>query len=355
MILTARNLPNYLLSRGLISYESIVDGDLTITDASHRNRAFRVLRGSQPGYFVKQIRQWDAPTISAWEQEAACYRRLSPSAILPKHHSSDFESRILVLDLVSGSETLSEYHRRLDSCPVAVGSKQGVALSAFHRATQGKENAGKTPWILAVHETDPTWFDALSPANARLLEVVGDTEYGELLSGLRLEWQPTCLIHGDVKWDNFLIHPLVNDTESSDPQVLLVDWEMASFGDPCWDAGSVFQAYLNFWIYSMPFHETNRADVLVSRAHRPLENLQPAMRAFWDSYVSGMSLDFHSARIALARSVRCGAARMIQSAYEMMHHSDQMPPAGLAMLQTSFNILTRPADAVRDLFGFDYD
>ena len=64
MILTTHNLPHYLLSRGLTSHESVVDGDLIITDASHRNRAFRVLRGSQPGYFVKQIRNWDQVSIA---------------------------------------------------------------------------------------------------------------------------------------------------------------------------------------------------------------------------------------------------------------------------------------------------
>ena len=42
---------------------------------------------------------------------------------------------------------------------------------------------------------------------------------------------------------------------------------------------------------------------------------------------------------------------MIQSAYEMMHLWQQMPPAGAAMLQVSFNILNRPHDAVRDLLG----
>jgi Phosphotransferase enzyme family len=347
MILTTRNLPNYLLSRGLISYESLVDGDLTITDASHRNRAFRVLRGAEPGYFVKQIREWDPISIAGWEQENSCYARFSSSAFLPKHHASDIESRILVLELVSGSETLSEYHRRA-LCSVAVGRKQGAVLSALHRATEGAEEPGKTPWILSVHETNPAWFDSLSPANARLLEIVqGYPEYCGLLSGLRSEWQPSCLIHGDVKWDNFLIR----QAESPNPEVLLVDWEMAGFGDPCWDAGSVFQAYLNSWIYSMPFHETMQADLLLSRAQSPIEWLQPAIRGFWDSYASGMCFDSRSERAMLSRSARCGAARMIQSAYEMMHHWQEMPPAGVAMLQTSFNILTRPTDAIRDLFG----
>ena len=347
-ILTKRNLTNYLLNKGLVSVDSVVDGDLTITDASHRNLAFRVLRGAQPGYFVKQIRIWDEVSLSGWEQEDACYRRFSCLPFVPKHHKSDVESRVLVLELVAGSETLSEYHRRA-ACSTEVGRQQGAALSGVHRATEGGgEQPGKVPWILSVHETNPAWFDSLSPANARLLEIVqGYPEYCELLSKLRSEWQPSCLIHGDVKWDNFLIR----QADSTKPEVLLIDWEMAGVGDPCWDTGSVFQAYLNFWIYSMPLAETTQADQLVGRARNPIEQLQPALRAFWKSYVSGMSLNDEAARLMLLRSARCGAARMIQSAYEMMNHWKEMPPAGAAMLQTSFNILTRPADAVRDLLG----
>ena len=349
MILSLRNLPDYLLSRGLISYESVVDGELIATDASHRNREFRVLRGAQPGYFIKQVRQWDPVSIACWEKEDACYRRLSPFAILPRHYASDRESRILVLELVAGSETLAEYHRRLDSFPIAVGRAQGNALSALHRATQGNEEPGKIPWILSVHETNASWYDSLSPANARLLELVqGYPEYCELLSCLRREWQPSCLVHGDVKWDNFLIC----QAESPDADLRLVDWEMAIFGDPCWDAGAVFQAYLNQWIYSMPLQETAQPDLLVKGARHPLEQLQPAMRGFWESYASGMGFDKQSWQTMLSRSARCGAARMIQSAYEMMHHWQQMPPAGAAMLQTSFNILARPDDAVRELLGF---
>jgi aminoglycoside phosphotransferase (APT) family kinase protein len=348
MILSTRNLANYLLARGLVSRESIVDGELTITDASHRNRAFRVRRGSQPGYFVKQVKEWDPASIGYWEKENACYQRLSPASFLPKHFASDFDSRIHVLELVTESETLSEYHRRQASCPAAAGRKQGSALSALHRATRGSEEPGKVPWILSVHETNPAWFDSLSQANARLLEIVqGYREYGEMLSTLRGEWQPSCLIHGDVKWDNFLIR----DAGSADFEVLLIDWEMAVFGDPCWDVGAVFQAYLNHWIYSMPFHETIQSDLLVSRAQRPLEQLQPAIREFWSNYSSGMALDSGTSRAMLSRSVRFGAARMIQSAYEMMHHWHQMPPAGTAILQTSFNMLSRPAGAIRDLLG----
>jgi thiamine kinase-like enzyme len=279
----------------------------------------------------------------------ACYQRLAGNAIVPEHHATDFESRVIVLHLLADSETLSEYHRRSAAASIVVGRKQGSALSVLHCTTRGAQEPGQVPWILSVHESDPAWFDSLSPANARLLQIVqGYPEYCALLTELRKEWRPSCLIHGDVKWDNFLIL----NAASLEPQLYLVDWEMAVFGDPCWDAGAVLQAYLNFWIYSMPFHETTQPNELVIRAQRPLEQLWPAIQGFWHTYSEGMGFDSSTSRAMLTRSARCAAARMIQSAYEMMNTWQRMPPTGAAMLQTSFNILTRPADAVKDLLGF---
>ena len=93
----------------------------------------------------------------------------------------------------------------------------------------------------------------------------------------------------------------------------------------------------------------------MSGAKCPLARLQPAIGAFWKSYASGMNLDKQVSQTMLARSVRCGAARMIQSAYEMMHRQQQMSPFGVAMLQTSVNILNRPSDAIAELLGIAGD
>ena len=53
----------------------------------------------------------------------------------------------------------------------------------------------------------------------------------------------------------------------------------------------------------------------------------------------------------LMRSVKYGAARMIQTAYEAMQYSAQISPSALALLQVSLNILKEPKRAATQLLG----
>src|SRR5260370_2974356 len=73
VFLTAYNLPHYLLSKGLISAQSVVDGDFVLAEAGRRNRNFKVMRPQQPGLFVKQIKSMEAQPISTIYREAAFY------------------------------------------------------------------------------------------------------------------------------------------------------------------------------------------------------------------------------------------------------------------------------------------
>jgi hypothetical protein len=88
-----------------------------------------------------------------------------------------------------------------------------------------------------------------------------------------------------------------------------------------------------------------------STAQYPIEAMQPSARAFWQAYVEARELERTAARALLIRSMKYGAARMIQTAYESMQYSPQISPNALALLQVSFNILREPKDAVTHLLG----
>jgi aminoglycoside phosphotransferase (APT) family kinase protein len=173
-------------------------------------------------------------------------------------------------------------------------------------------------------------------------------EFQQTLDLLRGRWQISSLIHGDIKWDNCLVHA---PEESGEVQLKIVDWELADFGDPCWDVGAVFQAYLSCWIMSLPIQGDAPPAQLVQRAQYPLEAMQPALRSFWQAYGAARQLDDKQKGELLERCVQYGAARMIQTAYEYLAFAPQITASALYLLQASLNILTQPREAIQHLLG----
>ncbi len=63
---------------------------------------------------------------------------------------------------------------------------------------------------------------------------------------LASNWRPSHFIHGDFKADNLLVR--VDPRFKDRPSTIIVDWEMAGFGDPMWDVGSYIGSILLVWI-----------------------------------------------------------------------------------------------------------
>ena len=131
----------------------------------------------------------------------------------------------------------------------------------------------------------------------------------------------------------------------------IVDWELAGLGDPLWDVGSLFSAYLSFWLLFVPITTGTGPRHCVELARYPLEKMQSALRAFWQSYVRGMQLDSKTAEQMLVRAVKYSAARLVQTCYEQMHTSSQLIGNVVCSLQLSLNILKRPREASNELLG----
>lgn len=379
MIITRENVAHYLLGRGLLTFESVVDGDLMVVEATSRNRNFKVIRRAAPGYFVKQVKTFEPQAVETLRYEAACYRlskddpEFAPlAALMPKFYDSDPIRHALVVELLDGVGSLSDYHRRLGSFPVEVGAQLGRILGTYQRdmgerlreGTKSQSFARRLPWILSVHQTSADLFGSLSAANAQVLGIIQKyPDFQQTLDTLRQGWRFDTLIHGDIKWDNLLVSVSNADSASPDSagggasqaddglKLRLIDWELADFGDPLWDAGAVFQSYLSFWVFSMPAAPGVPAEQLAQSAQYPLEKMLPAVRAFWKTYSQTRGLGEAETSAALELAVSYGAARMIQTAYESMFYAPQITASALYLLQLSLNILKSPNEAVSRLLA----
>lgn len=370
-MLTASDLLTYLLRRGLVVPETVVDGDLLIVDGSRRHRNFRVVSSGGCSYFVKQ--DADADGVGTVGYEAAVYRLLEAKApggetdlLLPRFSAYDPEQGILLLDLVPDAENLREHQVRRKCFPPALAALAGRSTAALHRSFRREALerpdflalSRQPPAILSMHRPPLHLLQSVSAANVALVRQIQQfPQFCALLEETARGWSADAVVHGDLRWDNCLILRASRGKSQEKSErtrkvaIRLIDWEYAAIGDPAWDVGAFLSQYLSFWILSIPATAEGSPADLARRATSPIERMRPAMRAFWSTYVRTAGLDDAAAEERLLRAARYVGVRLLEAAFEGLHKASQLSRTAAHLVQLSMNVLERPRDAVSQLLG----
>lgn len=352
------DLVHYLLERGLLDRRAVVDGEVMVVEGVRRHHNYSVILRSGGGLFVKQMQPDQPFSAQTLQKEAACYVMMEGDpalepihALMPRFRSYDPDRHILVLELIGMGENLTEVHRRMNAFPSDVAQRVGELLARYHEVSgrellpraNGAIFQGQPPWILSFHLMPRGSVQNLSAANGQFMTILQSyPDFGEALDRVRAGWRHNALVHGDMKFDNVVMR-------ADDQTMHVVDWELADVGDSAWDVASILQAYLTWWIatlQSVPSGEANDA------AQYPLESIQPAIRAFWDAYVSSRRLSAREADAELERAVSYAGARMLQTVYESMAWAPSLTQHAVWQVQACINILKQPRAAATDLLGF---
>ena len=365
MFLTTTNLVHYLLARGHVQLDDVVEGDFMAAEIGRRNRNFQVFRQRGEGLFLKQPRSFEAADTATLKREATTYRLagadagLAPLArLLPRWLDYDTSRHCLIVGLLAGI-SMAEYQRQRNAYPVELGRRLGRGLGTWHGQC-GRRLAEhpdlsmlprQPPWILSLHHLPPGQ-PQVSGGISQLVEVVRSRpELTAPLDALRASWRADGLIHGDVKWDNCLVLQSAAGGEDEAPELRFVDWELVDVGDTGWDVGAVLQAYLVCWILSMNVQPGLDPRALAATATVRLERLQPAVGAFWRAYCETRGWPVAASRPRLLRDLSFGAGRMVQTAYEYLQASPQLSGHAVLLLQTAANILKDPSAAAAELLA----
>jgi hypothetical protein len=368
---------DYLLSRGLVKEAVIAAGDLSVTETRSLNTSFRVVSRKGPCYLLKHGGAGVGSSRLAIEASAyACLAGQEPAMLLsrfvPRFYAYAPGLDLLTLELFPDAETLLDYHLRTGRFPVGFARQMAEALSTLHSLQIGRPAGGHVPlptdppWALAIHHPGFEMLAKMNNANTRFISIIQrHPPFEELLDGLREEWHAECMVHGDLKWANCLLHSPGSRTGTmpegrhitTNTLLKIVDWEFAALGDPCWDIGSVFADYLNLWLRSIPVGEQGSMHGgvdpggLPALARFPLETMQTAIQAFWEHYCLRSGIDAHVGFVWLARSMRYAAARLLQLGYEQNQIAPTLPSNMLLLLQLSLNMLQRPLEAAAQLLN----
>ncbi len=353
------DLVHYLIERGLLERSAVVDGDVMVVEGARRHHNYSLIRRHGTGLFVKQMQPDQAMSAQTLQKEAACYVMMENDpaaaeihALMPRFRAYDPDRHILVMDLIGGGENLSELHRRLNGFPTDIAESVGALLARYHEVSSRellpRANAaiyqGQPPWILSFHLASHGSMQNLSAANGQFMTILQSyPDFGQALDSIRNSWRRNVLVHGDMKFDNVV----VRSAQTPEQSMHVVDWELADVGDSAWDVASILQAYLTWWISTL-----QQVPGSNDSAQYPLESIQPAIRAFWESYASSRRLSARDADAELERAVSYAGARMLQTVYESMAWSQAMTQHAVWQVQACMNILKAPRSAATDLLGF---
>jgi hypothetical protein len=358
------NLALELAYRGIYPISALVDGDVMVVSDKSRHLIHAVLTQKSGSYLIKQGQHWQPDVAQTLAKEALIYeyvsrrkRQLGATAeLLPAYFDFDSAKQILILEFVEGAENLKAFHERIRTFPIQIGRLLGKALGNIHKrmasdTEQFRELGllGNPPWIFSLHKQVSTPY-GISGANAQLLSILGNySNLSGALDNMRSAWTGKTLIHSDMKWENCLVYP--RSAAAPDLKLKVIDWEMADLGDPLWDVGSIFQSYITAWVLSVqPDAHAIEQDSKVS-AILPLEQMQPALREFWNCYAKITSLSGKDAKEGLSRAVCYAGARIVQTAFEHNVSASTLHPNLVLALQAAMNMLEKPIAAADALLG----
>jgi thiamine kinase-like enzyme len=354
-MLSQREVVPYLLGQGLLTSQSVVEGDLVIDDVSRRNHNFLVASASGR-YLLKQAVGPDrVQTIS---REAAFYRAVCNkengfSRYLPKFYLYDEERNILIIESLERVETLRERQLRTGRSSSGVAEELAEALAALHQfgadLTSEFATAGSSKARLP-HRPDLEIFCSLSGGGIEVIKIIQEnTKVADVLDQLTDEPNGSSVIHGDVRGDNFLLP--AGAGARRERWLKIIDFELATRGDPAIDIGWMFADYLSQWIFSLPLIAGYRPDRFEAIARWPLWKVQPLVRSFWRRYVSSIGLNRSQSDQFRSRAVKHCGARLLHLAMETTYTSNDITRSQLCLLQVGTNILLQPEAAALDLMG----
>jgi len=352
MDLSRENLAYYLVRRRLITTEAVVDGDLTIIEDHRRNKNFRI-RSRRGGLFVKQLRLHDPKLVAELTREATCYWTVAnePSLaglrpLVPGYRDYDVANHVLVTEYYDDHTSLQIHRHQAKSYPPGSCATIGAILAKVHdrrlpevmeRAMNASALSESSPWVLRIFRDGRLPFDVPSDGIRRYFDSLRSipdlaTHFERLLRG----WEATTLIHGDVKWDNFIF----SGGDGGAPSIKLIDWELAGLGDPAWDLACALSAF-----YTARFIEVASSPAPVDFAGLDVTPDRPELEALWSGYLRERGVDQEEQRPLMERAMAYYGARLLQTGFEYLWSSASVPPVIDRLVQQSLGIL-RQAEAL---------
>ena len=346
MRLTKKNITHYLLDKGFLKGETLIKGDYILTQSMSRNCIFRIQHETFNGLFVKQLLNQDSTNSYLMQKDATSHYLMHESGVfnetithIPKYYGYDPQHHILVTEYFANTKNVHELIYQEKKLSTVYAQKMAEILATFHfDITQEVEkNASlqffnkQLPWILnmrTLQNSDPNNIN-----NSVIAEIHKHVGLVEKIEKLAEKWNPYSLIHGDIKWMNFIVLEGGNELK-------LVDWEIADLGDPLWDVAGVFQSYFCSWILSYDNQNLQNHQQINGHEFLSLEKILTVVQLFWNTYSDKQKFTSEEKHEKLMITLSYMSVRMIQTAFENNMSQVQLYPNSVRIIQFCDHLLS---------------
>lgn len=353
MRLTIKNISAFLLEKGLLEPRSFVDGNFMVTQAQNRNAIFKIHIQGGKSLFVKQLVNFDPQNTYFLQKDATClwlikneavFKKLSP--LVPEYYGYDPEKQVLIVEYLPEARNLEEVYQAQKGLSPELYEQVAAILATYHFKLEDQTLTNRS--VQFFTKQLPWTFQLATSSGAtaqQLRNVYGEhpvvqylqrsPEFLSLMKSCISHYQFSTLIHGDIKWVNFI---LKNEHRAN--SLKIIDWELADIGDPLWDVAGVVQSIFTSKVLlnASPAPYPGAGHLTEAQMKQSFEEI----RSFWEFYCTHRKLDAGAQKAALKKVLQFSGMRLVQTAFEHNVHTSQLMPNAIQLLQISYALLQNP-------------
>ncbi|MGB3640132.1 MAG: aminoglycoside phosphotransferase family protein [Rivularia sp. (in: cyanobacteria)] len=371
-LLSAQNLREYLVQQRLhisnnqnIQIESKVSKNFNLlVTLPDKQRLFvkqesQNSKGKTSGQFLKEwrIREWleNFPELS------------KISHLLSKALLFDKENSILIFNYRDDYQDLEDisYIEENDDSSLKIAGQIGSSLAKIHQATIDRENyrlflakdlttvERKPSFIRGLKRVRPDVFRQVISENLKFFKLYQRaSELRASIQSLINNYQPRCLIHNDLKFDNILLHnDYLHDYDNSTNPIIVIDWEKFAWGDPAYDLGKLIACHLNKWLSSIIISGEIDIQTALKLATIPLEKVQPSIANMAICYLKPFPEILNIYPNFWQRVIQFAGMSLIERIQIKIHYHEPIGNTGICMLQVAQSLLCYPEFSIKVIFG----
>lgn len=367
MRLTLHNLAHFLVDKGFLHPEYLVNGHYKVIQRQSRNSIFEVFLEELPsGLFIKQLLSMDPQNAYLMQKDATVHCLIQQTDILaqmrpyiPQYYGYEPHNQVFVTEFFPDATSIHELIPKRKSIDQDELTQMAVILATLH---QDLEKAIETspelhffnrqaPWIMLFADPDHPQVKSSEQTLGPVTRLIRQQpELIGLLEELRCQWKGNYLVHGDIKLINF-----IRVASNHQQPLKLIDWEIADLGDPLWDVAGLLQSLITLWIFAQNQNPMLQNQPQPGMEFLTWERVLSACQLFWQTYLNARAQFNPDPMLSHAseqeKLIRFTAARMLQTACESNITQSQIQPQSNRIIQMASQMIAMPQTWVNQILG----